>query len=153
MPEAGGRVFIVGAGPGDPGLITVRGLECLRAADVVVHDRLVGKRLLERVREGARLIDVGKAPRGGGPGQEEINLLLYREAVRGNTVVRLKSGDPFVFGRGGEEAAALAAAVRMPVLAQLARGRIRGAQAEMQPLRQPWTGDGRTVERGEPPRQ
>ncbi len=102
--SAVGCVFIVGAGPGDPGLITVKGLECLRAADVVVHDRLVDKDLLKEAREDARLIDVGKTPHGDGWAQEDINRLLWKEAAEGNLVVRLKNGDPFVFGRGGEEA-------------------------------------------------
>ena len=102
-------VYLVGAGPGDPGLITVRGAEVLRRAEVVVHDRLADRRLLDLAPSGARLVDVGKEP--GGPiRQEEINSLLVSEGRSGRTVVRLKGGDPFVFGRGGEEAAALGAA-------------------------------------------
>jgi uroporphyrinogen III methyltransferase/synthase len=99
-------VYLVGAGPGDPGLLTVRGAEVLHRADVVVHDRLADARLLEQAPPGARLRDVGKAP-GGPVHQDEINHLLVEEGRAGHTVVRLKGGDPFVFGRGGEEALAL----------------------------------------------
>ncbi len=102
-------VYLVGAGPGDPGLLTVRGAEVLRAADVVVHDRLADASLLELAPAGARRIDVGKAP-GGPVHQDEISALLVAEGQAGRAVVRLKGGDPFVFGRGGEEALALAAA-------------------------------------------
>ena len=101
-----GKIYLIGAGPGDPELITVRGLRLLRAADVVAHDRLVDRRLLREARVDARLVDVGKLP-GGGAAQGRINGLLVSEAKRGNVVVRLKGGDPFVFGRGGEEALAL----------------------------------------------
>lgn len=96
-------VYLIGAGPGDPGLITVRGLECLRAADVVVHDHLVPSRLLKHARRGAELIDVGHAS----PepmAQEAISYLLAEKARENKTVARLKWGDPFVFDRGGEEA-------------------------------------------------
>jgi uroporphyrinogen III methyltransferase / synthase len=106
-----GRVYLVGAGPGDPGLLTLRGQRCLAAADVVVHDDLVSRRLLEHARPGAEIVDVGRAH--GDPGrlsQDAIVGVLVDRARAGRTVVRLKSGDPFVFGRGGEEAAALRAA-------------------------------------------
>jgi uroporphyrin-III C-methyltransferase len=96
----------VGAGPGDPGLITARGLELLRRADVVVHDRLIGPELLGEARSDAVLIDVGKGPGHAPYSQAEINALLVEHAGQGNTVVRLKGGDPFVFGRGSEEAQA-----------------------------------------------
>jgi len=99
-------VYLVGAGPGDPGLITVRGAEVLRAADLVVHDRLADASLLDLAPATARCIDVGKSP-GSPVHQDEINDLLVREGQAGRTVVRLKGGDPFVFGRGGEEAMAL----------------------------------------------
>jgi uroporphyrinogen III methyltransferase/synthase len=102
-------VYLVGAGPGDPGLITVRGAEVMARAGVVVHDRLADRRLLRLAPAAARLIDVGKAP-GGPVRQEEINEVLVAEGAAGHTVVRLKGGDPFVFGRGGEEAEALRAA-------------------------------------------
>ena len=104
-----GSVALVGAGPGDPRLITVRGLTVLRRADVVVYDRLVDRRLLREARR-ARLIFAGKARGDHALPQAEINALLVHHAQRGRRVVRLKGGDPFVLGRGGEEAAVLAAA-------------------------------------------
>ncbi len=103
-------VSLVGAGPGDPGLLTTRGLERLRAADVVVYDRLLDPRLLDEVPEGAERIYVGKEPRRHALKQEEINALLVVRGLAGKRVVRLKGGDPFVFGRGGEEAEELATA-------------------------------------------
>ena len=102
-----GTVYLVGAGPGDPGLITVRGLELLESAEVVVHDRLVDQRLVARAPGDAEVIDVGKVPGEGGGRQADINTLLVSRAKAGKRVVRLKGGDPFVFGRGGEEAEAL----------------------------------------------
>ena len=102
-------VYLVGAGPGDPGLLTRRGAELLALADVVVHDRLSEISLLDLARPGAERIDVGKSPGAPVP-QEEINALLVNRGRRGQEVVRLKGGDPFVFGRGGEEALALAEA-------------------------------------------
>ena len=101
-----GVVHLVGGGPGDPGLLTVRGRELLRGADVVVHDRLIGSELLREARLGAELIDVGKGPGHSPYSQDEINSLLVERARAGRVVVRLKGGDPFVFGRGSEEAAA-----------------------------------------------
>ena len=103
-------VSLVGAGPGDPGLLTVRGAELLRAADIVVHDRLSDSSLLDLAPPGAQRIAVGKSPRGPSTSQDDINALLVEKGRAGLAVVRLKGGDPFVFGRGGEEAAALAAA-------------------------------------------
>jgi uroporphyrinogen III methyltransferase / synthase len=102
-------VYLVGAGPGDPGLLTRRGAELLARADVVIHDRLSEISLLELAPAGAERIDVGKSP-GAPVAQEEINALLVERSRRGLEVVRLKGGDPFVFGRGGEEALALAEA-------------------------------------------
>jgi len=104
-----GKVYLVGAGPGAPDLITVRGLHCLRQADVVLYDRLVQPALLEHARRGARLVYVGKQ-KGHSRHQEWIQRLAIAEARKGRVVVRLKGGDPFVFGRGGEEAEALARA-------------------------------------------
>jgi uroporphyrinogen III methyltransferase/synthase len=105
-----GLVSLVGAGPGDPGLITVRGREVLSRADVVVYDRLANPRLLEHAPPGAERIYVGKQPGDRTWRQSQINGLLIERAKAGQTVCRLKGGDPFVFGRGGEEALALAAA-------------------------------------------
>jgi uroporphyrinogen III methyltransferase / synthase len=99
-------VSLVGAGPGDPGLLTRRGAELLGAAEVVVYDRLIGHELLELAPPGATLINVGKAP-GASSAQPEINAQLIEHGRAGRRVVRLKGGDPFVFGRGGEEAEAL----------------------------------------------
>ncbi len=104
-----GKAYLVGAGPGDPGLITVRGLELLRCAEVVVYDRLVDPTLLREAPADAELIYVGKAMSHHALPQFAINALLIDRAARGKMVVRLKSGDPFVFGRGGEEALALVA--------------------------------------------
>jgi len=113
-------VYLVGAGPGDPGLLTRRGADLLARADVVVYDRLVDRSLLALAPEGAELVDAGKQPaeerartpveRPGATRQDEINELLVSLGRAGRTVVRLKGGDPFVFGRGGEEAEALGAA-------------------------------------------
>lgn len=108
-PVRPGTVVLVGAGPGDPGLITVRGLQCLESADVIVYDRLVDRRLVDRAKPTAERVDVGKVPGGGGRRQDEINRILVDQANSGKSVVRLKGGDPFVFGRGGEEAEALQA--------------------------------------------
>src|SRR3954464_1760497 len=107
---ADGKVFLVGAGPGDPTLLTVRAVELMASADAVLHDRLVPAGVLEGT--GADLVDVGKRP-GGSREQAAISEELIERARRGQTVVRLKGGHPFVFGRGGEEAEALHAA-RIP---------------------------------------
>lgn len=100
-------VHLVGAGPGDPGLLTLRGAEALREAEVVVHDRLVRPEMLALAPSSAELIDVGKAPGGPSTTQQEINDLLVELGRSGRRIVRLKGGDPYVFGRGGEEAEAL----------------------------------------------
>lgn len=98
-----GLVYLVGAGPGDPKLITVKGLECIKKADCVVYDRLATPKLLSYAKPDAELIYVGKAPDRHVLNQEEINRVLVEKALQGKTVTRLKGGDPFVFGRGGEE--------------------------------------------------
>jgi uroporphyrinogen III methyltransferase/synthase len=103
-------VYLVGAGPGDPGLMTVKGLACLQRANVVIYDRLVSPALLRQAPRGCEMIDVGKSPRRHTLPQEAINALLVEKALAGKVVVRLKGGDPFLFGRGGEEAEALAEA-------------------------------------------
>ena len=104
-----GIVYLVGAGPGDPQLITLRGAECLRRADVVVYDALVNVRLLELASPHAECVPAGKRHGQRSMTQEAINQLMVERALAGQCVVRLKGGDPFVFGRGGEEAAALRA--------------------------------------------
>jgi len=105
-----GFVSLIGAGPGDPELITVKGLRRLRAAEVVIYDALVGEALLQECRADAELIYAGKRAGQHYRSQDEINALLLDKARAGRLVARLKGGDPFVFGRGGEEAAALAEA-------------------------------------------
>lgn len=107
---ASGRVVLVGAGPGDPELITLRGLRWLRRAEVVVHDHLVSAALLEEAPPTALRIFAGKSPSRHCLPQSAINTLLVQHAVAGRLVVRLKGGDPFVFGRGGEEGLACMAA-------------------------------------------
>ncbi|HYG86891.1 MAG TPA: uroporphyrinogen-III C-methyltransferase [Azospirillum sp.] len=104
---AGGRVYLVGAGPGDPDLLTVKAHRLIREAEVVVYDRLVGKGIIDLIPRRAERVFVGKAPRNHALPQHEINALLVRLALAGRTVVRLKGGDPYVFGRGSEEALAL----------------------------------------------
>ncbi|WP_106768519.1 uroporphyrinogen-III C-methyltransferase [Paenibacillus faecalis] len=99
-----GKVYLVGAGPGDPRLITIKGKECIEKADVVVYDRLASPRLLKWMKQGAEKVYVGKLPDRHTMKQEEINQLLVDLALRGKTVVRLKGGDPTIFGRVGEEA-------------------------------------------------
>lgn len=102
-------VHLVGAGPGDPDLLTLKAARLIHLADVIVHDRLVGDGILSMVHERCRLIDVGKAPGRHGKNQDQINALLVDLARPDRVTVRLKGGDPFIFGRGGEEAACLMA--------------------------------------------
>ncbi|HUZ46977.1 MAG TPA: uroporphyrinogen-III C-methyltransferase [Terriglobia bacterium] len=105
-----GKVYLVGAGPGDPGLFTLKGKRALEQADVVIYDFLANRELLRFTRPRCESLCVGKRPGEPTSSQEEINQLLISKAARGMTVVRLKGGDPFIFGRGGEEAQALARA-------------------------------------------
>ncbi len=105
-----GVVYLVGAGPGDPGLMTTRSLELIASADVILHDRLIPPGALDGARDDAELVYVGKQPGAPAMPQAEIEALMVERARAGRSVVRLKGGDPFVFGRGGEEAEALAAA-------------------------------------------
>jgi uroporphyrinogen III methyltransferase/synthase len=107
LSARGGTVYLVGAGPGDPGLITVRALELIASADVILHDRLVSEAVLRSARADARLIFVGKRPGEPTVEQREIERMMVEAAQAGRSVVRLKGGDPFVFGRGGEEGEAL----------------------------------------------
>ena len=109
MTEAG-HVWLVGGGPGDPGLVTVAGIDALRRAEVVLYDRLAPAALLEECPPDAERIDVGKAPGRTPLSQDEINAALVAHGRAGKRVVRLKGGDPFVFGRGGEELSALTTA-------------------------------------------
>ena len=105
-----GKVVLVGAGPGDPGLLTLRGAEALRSANVVVYDRLVSGEVLDLAPPRAERVYAGKAPGQAAIDQDSINQLLVERAREDKRVVRLKGGDPFVFGRGGEEALACARA-------------------------------------------
>jgi uroporphyrin-III C-methyltransferase len=105
-----GMVYIVGAGPGDPDLITVKGRRCVRRADVILHDRLIHPAVLSEARVQAMLIDAGKRFGHEDQQQAEIHNLMIKYAREGNVVCRLKGGDPFIFGRGGEEVAVLRAA-------------------------------------------
>ena len=98
-----GKVWLVGAGPGDIGLFTVKGMEVLNNADVVVYDSLVGMSILSKIPADVEAVNVGKRASNHTMPQSEINSLLVRKAKEGHKVVRLKGGDPFLFGRGGEE--------------------------------------------------
>ncbi|WP_411843094.1 uroporphyrinogen-III C-methyltransferase [Salinicoccus sp. HZC-1] len=104
-----GKVYLVGAGPGDPDLITVKGLKAIEQSDIILYDRLVNKALLDHAPKYARFIYCGKSPNRHSLPQEEINALLVSLAKEGSTITRLKGGDPFIFGRGGEEAEVLSA--------------------------------------------
>src|SRR5258708_32035321 len=104
---ASGIVLLVGAGPGDPDLLTLKAAKVLRSADVVLHDELVSAEILRLIPNTAQVINVGKRSGKKSTPQEEINRLLVQHALMGLQVVRLKGGDPFIFGRGGEELQAL----------------------------------------------
>src|SRR5690349_19299015 len=104
MPEVNqtiGKVFLIGAGPGDPGLLTIKAARAIATADVVVYDYLVNPQVLAHSRQGAELIYAGKRAGEHSMSQKEINRLLIRCALHGQTVARVKGGDPFIFGRGG----------------------------------------------------
>lgn len=125
-----GKIWLVGAGPGDPDLITVKGLRLIEQADVVLYDRLISEELLTHVKRGAELIYGGKRPDYHHLQQDEINELLVEHAKLGKQVVRLKGGDPFIFGRGGEEAqAAVAAGVDFEVVPGITAGIAASAYA------------------------
>ena len=109
-PEARGRVILVGAGPGDPGLLTLRAVEALRVADIIVHDGLIDLRVLDYAPPSAQRISVAKKRDRHTLPQEAINALIIAHVRAGSVVVRLKGGDPFIFGRGGEEVEAVRAA-------------------------------------------
>ena len=102
-----GKIYLIGAGPGDPKLLTIKAAECIAAADVIVYDYLVNPEVLAHARRGAELIYAGKRTGEPSVSQSEINRILIEQARAGRTVARLKGGDPFIFGRGGEEAEAL----------------------------------------------
>ena len=110
QPTQVGKVYLVGAGPGDPKLLTIKAAEAIAAADVIVYDYLVNPETLSHARRGVELVDVGKRAGHPSASQAEINRILIEQAHSGKTVARLKGGDPFIFGRGGEEAEALAEA-------------------------------------------
>ena len=101
-PSYSGMVYLVGAGPGDPGLITLKAIECIKKANVIIYDRLVNRKFLDYAGDDCRFVYMGKAP-GESSSQADINRIMVREAQEGKTVVRLKAGDPFIFGRGAEE--------------------------------------------------
>jgi uroporphyrin-III C-methyltransferase len=129
-----GRVFLVGAGPGDPDLLTVKAAQLIGSADVIVHDGLIGEGILDLARSDARLISVAKSRANHSVPQDGINAILVREAQAGRIVIRLKGGDPFIFGRGGEEVEACrVAGVAVDVVPGISAA-IGGAAEAMLPL-------------------
>lgn len=128
------RVYLVGAGPGDPELLTLKAARLIAAADVIVHDGLVDQAIMDMVNPAARLISVAKSRSKHSVPQEGINAILVREAQAGHLVVRLKGGDPFIFGRGGEEAEACRdAGIEVEVVPGISAA-MGGAAATMLPL-------------------
>src|SRR5271169_4694133 len=99
-----GKIYLVGAGPGDPGLMTLKGLDCIRRADVIVYDQLANPIFLKEAKPTAELIDVGKYAGNHPVPQSKINEIIVKHAKQGKIVTRLKGGDPLIFGRGAEEA-------------------------------------------------
>jgi uroporphyrin-III C-methyltransferase len=139
-PSARGRVILVGAGPGDPGLLTVRAVEALKQADVVVHDGLIDPRVLEIARPEAHRISVAKQRARHTLPQESINALIIAHVRAGSIVVRLKGGDPFIFGRGGEEVeAARAAGVRVDVIPGISAALGAAAEAMLPLTHRDWS--------------
>jgi uroporphyrin-III C-methyltransferase len=104
MMKKKGKVFICGAGPGDPGLVTVRAMELLKMCDVILYDRLVGKEIIDQIPAKAEKVFVGRTVGDLTTHQDRTNKLMVQHAKKGKTVLRLKGGDPFIFGRGAEEA-------------------------------------------------
>ena len=103
MKKSYGEVYLVGCGPGDPELLTLKGLRLLKEADFVIHDRLINPRILDFTKQNAEIIDVGKDSNSANIQQEKIHQIIIEKAKMGKKVIRLKGGDPFLFGRGGEE--------------------------------------------------
>jgi len=135
-PSRYGRVFLIGAGPGAPDLLTIRALRLIREADVLIHDHLVSAEILNLAPSSARRVYVGKQGGGFCSPQRDIESLLIAEARAGHDVIRLKGGDPFIFGRGGEEAEALAAAgIEFEVVPGVTAG-LAAAAATLTPLTQ-----------------
>ena len=139
-PDGQGRLILVGAGPGDPGLLTVRAVDALRVADVVVHDGLIDPRVLDLAPAAAQRISVAKKRARHTIPQEGINALIVAHVKTGATVVRLKGGDPFVFGRGGEEVeAAREAGVRVEVIPGVSAALGCAAQAQLPLTHRDWS--------------
>lgn len=139
------EVYLVGAGPGDPGLLTLRAAELLRRADVVIHDRLVSAEIMAMVAPWAELVDVGKQPGRPGPTQDDINAVLVDRASRGGCVVRLKGGDPHIFGRAAEEACALRGAGFVPEIVPGVSSAVAGPTSAGIPLTSRTASSGFTV--------